>query len=411
MTSALEKAGPRALAKAAAGQSDHPSFHRQVLRTTAGAGLGALVVQLSAMLFGAETALPVLATGVLTGGLAAAAYEAKARWKVAFGAGVGLVGSGLFVAASAWPPFAVALLGAASIPVLAAGESTKRKVLTGATTALTAGAGLYVANVMLSWDVFAGVVPGPLGVAATGALAGFFLGLGAAPRFLGKPRDVVEVAFEEALHKKDGELHDMLARAHEIHQTVKAELLARVGDSTMAAIDQRASVLMLRILEITQQVRRIEADLAATPASELEERIGQLVKKADAAADVGAEETYRAAVASLEQQREALRAVERGRDRVVARLHANVALLEKLRFSLLHLRSADAERAFGESSPVAQALEELGREIDATSTAIGEVYGSESRKPLPDNVVRISDGRATGEEEPRALPGVDGTDP
>lgn len=411
MTSALDKTGPRALAKKTEGQSDHSSFHLQVLKTTAGAGVGALLVQLGALVFGLETALPVLAIGVATGGLAAAAYEAKARWKAFFGAGMGLVGSALFVAASSWPPFAAALLGAAAVPVLAAGESRRRQVATGVLATVTSAAGLYVANVMLSWDVFAGVVPGPLGVAATGALAGFFLGLASAPKFLAQPRDPVEAAFEEALHKKDGELHDILARAQEIHRTVKGELAARAGDPTMAAIDSRAAQMMLRILQIADQVRRLESDLAATPAFELEDRIGQLKKKAEAAADVGAQETYLSAVASLEQQREALLAVERGRDRVVARLHANVALLEKVRFSLLHLRSADAERAFGESSPVAQALEELGREIDATSTAIGEVYGSEAKKPLPDNVVRLSDGRSSGVLDQRQVTEVDGTNP
>jgi hypothetical protein len=66
---------------------------------------------------------------------------------------------------------------------------------------------------------------------------------------------------------------------------------------------------------------------------------------------------------------------------VIARLHANVALLEKVRFSLLHLRSADTERVGGEASPLLDALEELSREIDATSTAVGEVFGRNAVDP------------------------------
>jgi hypothetical protein len=60
---------------------------------------------------------------------------------------------------------------------------------------------------------------------------------------------------------------------------------------------------------------------------------------------------------------------------VVARLHANVALLEKVRFSLVHAKSADAERFGGEASPLAETIEELSRELDLTSSAVGEVYG------------------------------------
>jgi hypothetical protein len=80
-------------------------------------------------------------------------------------------------------------------------------------------------------------------------------------------------------------------------------------------------------------------------------------------------------VDSLDGQRRDFEAIHRGRERVVARLHANVAQLEKVRFSLLHLRSADAERLGGEASPLLEAIDELSKEIEETSTAVGEVFG------------------------------------
>ena len=101
---------------------------------------------------------------------------------------------------------------------------------------------------------------------------------------------------------------------------------------------------------------------------------------------------------SLDGQRRALDAISRGRERVIARLHANVALLEKVRFSLLHMRSADAERIGGEASPLTEALEELSRELDVTSTAVGEVFGkSPPREELALEPGKIVDHRSSAD--------------
>jgi hypothetical protein len=251
----------------------------------------------------------------------------------------------------------------------------KRKAVTAALTGALGFAGLYVGKVLLALPILGAMVPEPLGAAIAGAAAGLFFGLGAAPKHLARPMDPVEQKYLEALTVKDGELFEILHRALTIQHAVKQDLEKRVDDETVKLLGNRITELMLRILHIAQQCRTIESDLSAAPAYELEERIAQLSQKAEAATDGAARRTYESAIASLDEQRRALQAIGRGRERVIAKLHANVALLEKVRFSLLHLRSADAERVGGESSPVAEALEELGREIDATSTAVSEVWG------------------------------------
>ncbi len=380
--------------------SDHGSFHGTVLRAMAGGAGGVFIAYLFDWLlhFGLVDSwvFPVV---VAAGALAAIGARGKNVLKALLGGAFGALGGGLFaLTAGQWAPFGAALLGASAAPVLGEGDSAKRKAVTALLTSVLGFGGLYVGKVLLALPILSTLVPEPLAAAIAGAAAGLFFGLGAAPKHLARPMDPVEQKYLEALTVKDGELHEILHRALAIRRAVEQDLEARTDDETVKRLGDRVSELMLRILTIAEQCRTIEDDLSAAPAYELEERIGSLEKKAESATDSAARRTYEGAIASLDEQRRALQAIGRGRERVIAKLHANVALLEKVRFSLLHLRSAVAERVGGESSPVADALEELGREIDATSTAVSEVWGQTgdllpapkaAALPAEDNVVAL----------------------
>lgn len=357
--------------------SDHGSLHGTALRAVGGAAGGVLIADLVARLFDIgllEPALLPMAIGA--GALGAIAVRGKKWIKGLLGGALGLGGGALFAAtAPYWSPFAALLFGASAIPVLADGESWKRKTVTGVVAGALAAAGVYVGQVILTWDLFGGMVPGPLASAAAGAAAGLFFGLAAAPKYILRPADPVEVAFLEALTTKDGEIHSLLDRTLDIHRAVKRDLEARTDDPSLSGLDEQVNTMTLQILQIAHECRRISADLAEAPGAELDERIAQLEEKVKASGDAAAAGTYRAAIATLDEQRQGIAAIQRGRERVVARLHANVALLEKVRFSLVHLRSADAQRVGGEATVLTETLDELGREIDATSLAVGEVYG------------------------------------
>lgn len=400
-TGALEKRDPLEI-------SDHGSLHGTVLRAMAGAAGGAFFAYFADWLlsFGLIDSW-VFPVAVATGALAAVASRGKNLLKALIGGAFGALGGGLFVLTGQWALFGPLLLGAAAAPVLAEGDSSKRKAVTALLTAGMAFAGIYVGQFILSLPFLGAVMPEPVVAGVAGAAAGLFFGLSAAPKHLARPMDPVEQKYLEALIDKDGELHEILHRALAIHTAVKADLEGRTSDETVTKLGERVSDLMLRILTIAEQCHTIEQDLAAAPAFELEERIAQLEKKAEGATDVAARNTYHAAIQSLDEQRRAMQAIGRGRERVIAKLHANVALLEKVRFSLLHLKSADAERVGGESSPLADALEELAKEIDATSTAVGEVWGNADagllQAPLPDapqdNVVALPEKADSAEHQ------------
>ncbi|MCC7382857.1 MAG: hypothetical protein IT384_13555 [Deltaproteobacteria bacterium] len=363
--------------------ADHGGFQRTVAQAVLGGAGGGLLAHLLSQVAASSDAMPLFVTLTATGALAAIGAKLGGWMSAVRGGAFGLLGGVLHnLSYPDWPLLAALLLGGAAAPVLAKGEPAAKAALTAAVTGALAFFGLYVAGVFQAHGVLAPLLPGPLATAAAGGAAGLFLGLGSTPRHIVPAEEPVEAAYLRVLAGGGGELQDILQRALGIYRVIRADLTLRKGGKTEAQLQARVSELSLRILRIAEQCHTIERDLGATPTRDLDDRIQALEAKASSSSDPAARATFQSAVQSLDLQRKSVAAIERGLERVLARLHANVALLEKVRFSLVHARSADAERIGGEASPLTDTIEELSRELDATSAAVGEVYGS-TPKPEP----------------------------
>lgn len=380
--SQLAEPTPTMKAIAARGPSvdflDHATFHSTVGRAVAGGGLAALAADLGASAIGFADSPEVFTVAVTAGALAAVATTGRRWFRTLAGGVIGAVGGAAYLLAARYPLFGAILLGGAAAPVLAAGEPAKRMAVTGAVAGAFGLAGIYVGTWMENIGLLGGLLPGPLATAVAGSAAGLFFGLSAAPKHVGRTEDPVELAYSRALELEDGEIHEILSRAVAIHRSVHKDLAAKKGVPTLERLGARVGELAMRILTIAEQCRQISRDLADAPAEELEDRIRALRSKAEAATDPAARDTYAGAIETLEGQKKNLDELNRGRERVVARLHAHLVLLEKVRFSMLHVKNADAERLGGESSPILDAIEELSRELDVTSSAVGEVFGRQS---------------------------------
>ena len=356
---------------------DHRSFEGTVARAVIGGGLGALVAHVIAGGLGLASSFPLIVTLLTAGALALVGGRNKSWFHGGVGAVLGLVGGmlhGHYV--GQWPWIGALLLGVLSAPILAKGESPARMSATGLFTGLMAFAGLYVAGVFQFRGVFDGIMPEALASAVAGGSAGLFLGLGSAVKHIVPADDPVEKSYDKAMRDARGELHEILDRALGIYRAVRDDLGGRHPGPTELELGDQVSNMSMRILHIAERCQTIELDLAASPREALDQRIDGLRLKVVETSDESAKRTLESAIDNLDGQRVALDAIGRGRERVVARLHANVALLEKVRFSLVHLRSADAERVGSEITPLNEAIEELSRELDATSAAVGEVYGA-----------------------------------
>lgn len=355
--------------------ADEAGFAADVGRAVLGASGGALLAHMMSGQATTRAGFAWLVALALTGALAAIGARTGGLWRALHSAAFGVIGGWLFARSLEWPILGALLVGAAAAPVLARGESTEKVALTGALTSLFVLGGAYVSYVLESTGVLSGLLS-PMGAtAAAGGALGLFVGLGSVPRHVVRSDEPVEAAYERALTAAHGEVREILERSLSIYRLIRADLGTRAGSKTEVQLGTRVSDLALRILEIGEQCRSIEADLGTAPAQQLEDRIAGLRKKAEATSDAAARATFLSTIESLDTQRKAVEAIGRGLERVVARLHANVALLEKVRYSLVHARSASAERSGSEASPLTDTIDELSRELDATSTAMGEVYG------------------------------------
>lgn len=408
MQKALTKQSTGGGALATIGFQDHSGFQADVGRAVMGASAGALVADMAARIFAGGYGVPfsALVIGLSTGALATVAGRRGGSWfSAAMGGALGLVGGILHTLSTpAFPWFGALLLGAAAAPVLARGEGPAKMAATGALTGCLAFLGIYVASVLQAKGILGNVVPGPIATALAGGAAGLFLGLGSTPKHLGLKQDPVETAYHRALLEQDGEIHEILDRAFKLYLIVRDDLVARATSNTERELRGRVSELAMRILSVAHQCRSIQADLGAAPSSELEARIESLRQKAAETSDKTARATFLATVTSLEAQKESVDSIARGLERVLARLHANVALLEKVRFSIVHARSANAEQMGGDASPLVDTIDELSRALDATSLAVGEVFGADP-SPSASFQNRLEDAADTleitaGEKEP-----------
>ena len=357
--------------------ADENAFLGDVGRAILGAAGGALVAHTinSGSLAGDNIAL--FLTMAVSGALAAVGSRTGGLMRGIISAVFGLLGGFLYAQSTPqWPFLGAILMGLAAAPVLARGESGTKMAATGLLTGLLVALGAYVSHQLGATGVLETLVPKFLATSAAGGVLGLFVGLGGVPRYITRGEEPVEGAYTRALSAASGEVHEILERSLLIYRAIRDDLAARQTGRTEIALTSRVSDLAMRILKIGEQCRSIERDLGDAPAQALEDRIAALQAKADAATDATARATFLATIASLDSQRKAVEAIGRGLERVVARLHANVALLEKVRFSLVHARSADAERSGDAASPLTDTIDELSRELDATSTAVGEVYGA-----------------------------------
>jgi hypothetical protein len=111
-------------------------------------------------------------------------------------------------------------------------------------------------------------------------------------------------------------------------------------------LDLRGLIDSLALAALDVAERTASLSRAATPSleEELQRRFAQLQKSAADAEDQAARSSYQRAAEALEGQLEHFRRVRRARERALARLHEDVANLERVRFSLTLLRGADAVR-------------------------------------------------------------------
>jgi hypothetical protein len=167
------------------------------------------------------------------------------------------------------------------------------------------------------------------GAAAGGAL-GLWAALAAVPLHVRIGSDAIEMRLAALRFTLGPDLRALAERAAAARRSAMGKLPPGVPAEIPASIDALASAA----LELA--ARAAELSRAASPQAEdeLQRRTGWLAQSAQAAEDAEAKRSYENAKEALSAQLDHLRRVRCARERVLARLHENVANLERTQFSL-----------------------------------------------------------------------------
>lgn len=370
--------------------TEHEEFHRETFQAIVAAGLVALATHTAGLVFPSASIFAHGGPWALSGLGVAATYAVTARsrpglsWLLkVVGAGIaGAIAMILMGRESGEPALGFACWAACFGVLLASGQRGTRWLVVAGGTIAALLVGRYVTD-----KVFAATelhkVP-PFVRATIGGLGfGIITAVGAATRYLSLRQDPARAAFQAAAPKLTGELRDLAERAHATHTRIEEVLESRSGEraeATARQIRESSGALVIQICSIGTQWTEVEAEGARTSPESVAARLAALDAKLAATTDSIAREQYNLARGSLIEQQRYLGELATGRERVVARTHANLAALEKLRLAVVNLRSVDAQRLASGVQPLLDEIRNLSTEFDIRSQATSEAedFGTSS---------------------------------
>jgi|GEM_PF-3552763 hypothetical protein len=387
---------------------DHRLFHRQVIRLSlAGAGLGLLGYLTQALgildLF-EVTWLNILTATTIAGlmGLAANPPGRPQLLKVGAAAlGLGFLGAltmtGLSASRPIYPVVGLWFLGL-TVGIIAGRDLRDyRRYLLPVATGLSMTLAAWVTGIFVARVPLTEYVPQFLAMPAYGAVFGFLLSTGLVVRQLLVDRDPVHRSFAEMRPQFSGEMLELCERAMATYDRIRDALQDREdhGVSADPRLSKGVQKLVKKILNLGQRWQDVEREANRTSAESLSDRLEELQTKIDASKDRLARRQYEMARDALAAQLGYLRDISRSRERVIARVHHNLATLERLHLAVLNHRGVDAAKFTDELEPILSEIEDFGTEMDFASEAINEV------------VETADDVRAESEEESRPAPEPD----
>ena len=231
--------------------------------------------------------------------------------------------------------------------------------------------------------------PAALAAVAIGAALALFVALGSLPAHLALRPDPVEARCEELLPQLSGEFRSLAGRALALYRTCGAALARLPRDPAREELARTLSEMTRAAVELASEWTGVEHELEERTHAQLGREIEELERSARESSDELARHQLLSAAESLREEREQVDELRLRRERILARLKAEVALLERARVALIGLRSGQAQVRAAELAAVARRFASLSRlqteEARLTdAVATGAVIADyEAATPLP----------------------------
>ena len=335
-------------------------FELRTLRALAGAAIMAPFVALARWLhLGPEVALVI-------GLLGAALASARVGWRAWLGMAALLVP---LLDLPNWlylpRPLSRFLIGALAAGVVGAWTTGWKprpgKVLAGA---LGAGAlvplGMYV-RLVLDTRLFTDTL-GPLSSAPGLAAVALFWSVGRLAAHVEVYTSAVEARGMPLAARLTGESRELVSRTCTLFQECRAETARLPSGAGRRELESVLTSLALGVFQHAEAHERLEAQLRGARQRDVDAQVLALRAKAAATTDAVARRQLELAASSLGEELNQLDLLERKRERLLAQLHAQVAMLERTRVSLVAVRGGDVAAKSDQAAQLARRLAELGQE-------------------------------------------------
>jgi hypothetical protein len=216
-----------------------------------------------------------------------------------------------------------------------------------------------------------------LSASGVGAVVGLFVGLSSVAAHLALASDPVEARCEELLPRLSGDFHTLAQRALTIYRQCGQSLALLPREPAREELARTLSRMTRDAVELASEWAGVEAQLEERAQTELQTEREELLRAAKASTDAVARRQLESAAESLSEEVERLGELKQRRERILARIRAQVAQLDRARVALLSLRSGHAQMKAAELSALTRRFRALssvqieeGQVMDAVAAQV-----------------------------------------
>lgn len=237
--------------------------------------------------------------------------------------------------------------------------------------------------------------PHLLAVIITGLVIALFTSIGGMAAHLALKADPVEARCEELIPTLSGEFHTQAQRALTLYRACGQSMQALPREPARDELSRTLQRLTKEAVELAAEWAGVETQLQDDTQKELAREIADLHKSAAEARDPIARRQLEMAAASLKEEIDRLGELKLKRERILAKLKSQVALLERARVALIGMRSGHAQIKAAEMSALARKFNALaGAQADEAKLAHEVATGTElaAQEAALHQAVKVAEG-------------------
>lgn len=222
-------------------------------------------------------------------------------------------------------------------------------------TALLVPAGVAIAKI-LAWRLLDFGTPSILLGAFSGAVVALFVALGALPAHVGLAPDPASARLGQLLPRAQGDLRRLLERARELYRRCSVGLASLPREPSRESLAETVGEIGLEIAALAEKLVKLEPLWAQVGGADTEQEIARLERALEKAGDPLARTQLMLALDAHRKERTQAKELLHRKERLVARLEAEVALLGSANLALVQARTGEAQATGVELGTLAQRL-------------------------------------------------------